>query len=321
MITVADVSGSAPREAGTRMIVTAEAQWGTIGGGNLEFQALKQARELLEHQDSDYRVADFPLGPELGQCCGGYVRLLIHRLTTADRVWVESLKSQTDAGQTVILETTLEDRLSLRHEITKASAADSGTPTVSSIGPPGVAHDEAAAPRTFRQRLSPPTAQIVLFGAGHVGQAVARALAPLPVCVTWIDSRADYLPTKAADNTKLVLTPDLAGQVAKAPAGSLFLVFTHSHDLDYQVVHAVLRREDFRYCGLIGSRTKRASFERRLRDAGISQPTLSRLVCPIGMAGLKSKDPSVIAVGVVAELLTYIEADQKGAEGAVDHGH
>ena len=103
--------------------------------------------------------------------------------------------------------------------------------------------------------------------------------------------------------------------VADAPSNSYFLVFTHSHELDFQIVKAVLGRGDFNFCGLIGSRTKRASFERRLREEGISEDQIGRLVCPIGLPSLKSKDPSVIAAGVAAQIMSRVEAMQGDHRG------
>jgi xanthine dehydrogenase accessory factor len=139
-----------------------------------------------------------------------------------------------------------------------------------------------------------------MFGAGHVGQAVARALAPLPFQLDWFDSRPEFAPPAAlADETAQLEAIGLA-----APQ-SLFLIFTHSHALDYALTRAVLRRGDARYCGLIGSKTKRARFVARLAAEGLTD---AGLTCPIGLAALTSKAPEVIAVGVAAQLLMLVQA-------------
>ena len=88
-----------------------------------------------------------------------------------------------------------------------------------------------------------------------------------------------------------------------APAGAFYLVLTHSHDLDLAITHAILRRGDFGFLGLIGSKTKRARFEHRLAERGIAPALLERMVCPIGVPGIEGKEPEVIAVAVVAQLL------------------
>ncbi len=315
IITVADVSGSAPRDAGTRMVVTDKGQWGTIGGGNLEYQAIKQARILLQ-EGRDFAVDDYPLGPQLGQCCGGYVRLLTGRLDAQDQDWLLQIERLVSEGKPAMITQVIDPSQGLTYSVEKVISPDQLiSPFVATIGAP-----KSQKPGTIEKStelISPPDTVVYLFGAGHVGQAVAQALAPLPVRTVWIDSRREYLPTSGSENCDVRHSTELPHDVVAAEPNSLFLVFTHSHDLDYQVVKAVLSRGDFRYCGLIGSRTKRASFESRLRDEGVSEESLGRLICPIGMPSLKSKDPSIIAAGVVAELLTYLAPGQ----GAGRHGY
>ncbi len=304
MITVADVSGSAPREAGTHMIVSKNKQWGTIGGGELEYRAVACARDMLTTGSLECQVDDYPLGPELGQCCGGYVRLLTTRLSRSDRSWLEELNAVVSEGKRARFEMTLDDRRHVRHSVSAENVPPSET-FQSSIGDRENTKDST---ECISEIVEPSLASVYMFGAGHVGTAVARALGPLPIRLVWVDSRENHMPTNVPENANFRLTEELLAQVAGAPADALFLVFTHSHDLDYDVVKAVLQREDYRYCGLIGSRTKRASFERRLREEGLTEESIGRLICPIGMRSLKSKDPNIIAVGVAAELLTYIEA-------------
>jgi xanthine dehydrogenase accessory factor len=148
----------------------------------------------------------------------------------------------------------------------------------------------------------------LLFGAGHVGKALARALAPLPLRVRWIDGRADAFPDPAIEGPEVVVSERLLDEVEAAPAGAAYLVLTHSHALDSMVCAAVLQRGDFAYLGLIGSRTKRAQFERAFRDLGIPQEQIARLVCPIGGGRIRDKRPAVIAALVAAELLQTLDA-------------
>jgi xanthine dehydrogenase accessory factor len=153
--------------------------------------------------------------------------------------------------------------------------------------------------------MQPAKPKLVIFGAGHIGQAVARAFAPLPFDLEWLASREDLRPEAGGTRAELMSEDDLEACVESAPADTLFAIFTHSHDLDYRLTRAVLKRGDFAYLGLIGSRTKRARFESRLRDDGFAD--LSRLTCPIGISSLKSKAPAVIAVALAAELLQLTE--------------
>ncbi|TVQ37083.1 MAG: xanthine dehydrogenase accessory protein XdhC [Geminicoccaceae bacterium] len=234
-ITVIETKGSTPREVGASMLVTADRQEGTIGGGELEWRATSLARARLhEHVDE---VVAFPLGPELAQCCGGFVRLRLER------------------------------------------TSDTGL--------------EAA----------PLLAPVWLFGAGHVGQALVAILRTLPAQeIVWIDERPQTLPT-AKDGLTPVPATQPEALVAKAPAGALLLVMTHSHPRDLAIVTKALEREDLGFLGLIGSRTKRARFAQRLRQFGHDDTSLARLTCPIGLPAVKGKHPAAIAVAVTAQLL------------------
>jgi xanthine dehydrogenase accessory factor len=242
VVEVLATQGSVPREAGTRMLVTATQALGTIGGGHLELAAITLARARLARRERTPHEARHPLGPALGQCCGGVV-------------W-------------------------LRHQRLDASA---------------LAAWKEPAPRFFLQ----------LYGAGHVGRAIAALLATLPCRVQWIDEREEQFPAG------LVLPPHIArvcvepvqAEVAVAPPGAHVLVLTHSHDLDFAIVEAMLRRGDFAFLGLIGSRTKRARFEHRLLARGFTPEQVARMVCPIGIEGLAGKEPEVVAVSAVAQLL------------------
>ena len=230
-ILIVETRGSAPREAGTRMWVGPTEVRGTIGGGNLEYTAMKIAREMLLSKEIS-RERKFALGDSLGQCCGGSVTL----------------------------------------SFTKKS------------------EEESEIENRFH---------VVLFGAGHVGKEVARILERLPCHLTWVDPRPDAFPGTISANTKVVIEEEPAWMVDEAPPGALYLVMTHSHALDLEIVERVLRRNDVAFLGLIGSETKAAKFRLRLQQKGISS---EGLVCPIGLfkAG---KHPAEVAVSAVAQLL------------------
>lgn len=240
VVEVTATRGSVPREAGTRMVVASDAVLGTIGGGQLELQAIADARALLLRGSGhfDRHVA---LGPSLGQCCGGAVDL--HHSLLADT-------------------------------------------------PP--AFWRPPAPRFVLQ----------LYGAGHVGRALVRLLAGVPCQVQWVDERESEFPAEALPaHIRRVCVEPVEAEVAAAPPGCCFLVLTHSHVLDLAITQAVLARGDFAFFGLIGSRTKRARFEARLRERGFSDAQLARMVCPIGLPGIDGKEPELIAVSAVAQLL------------------
>ena len=292
MVTVVGAQGSTPRATGARMLVWEGRFEGTIGGGSLERQALDQAHRLLSQDARGHALQDYPLGPLLGQCCGGHVRLLLEMLDGDSLAWLDQARAACEAGAAFALNTRFEGGGMSRF----VTSADQHCP---SDGP----RRPIADVRSLSEMFTPTLPRLVMFGAGHVGQAVARAFAPLPFEVDWLASREDLRPEAGGTQAEILSEDDLEACVEAAPADTLFAIFTHSHDLDYRLTKAVLKRGEFRYLGLIGSRTKRARFESRLKDDGFTDADLARLTCPIGIPQLKDKAPAVIAVSVAAQLL------------------
>jgi xanthine dehydrogenase accessory factor len=163
------------------------------------------------------------------------------------------------------------------------------------------------------ETIRPALHHLYLFGAGHVGKAVVRALQGLPFQITWIDSRAGVFPDDLPPHVLTVQSDAPVSEVDKAPVGALFLVMTHSHPLDLEICARVLQRNDVAYLGLIGSETKRARFAGRLRAIGIPPQALARLTCPIGVPGIAGKEPAVIAASVAAQLLIVAGRRQEAA--------
>jgi xanthine dehydrogenase accessory factor len=238
LVSVVDTKGSVPREKDAWMLVTPDGFHGTIGGGTLEWKAMAQAQKLLQHGEGRQQT-EYVLGPDLGQCCGGRVRLAFQVLD-----------------------------------------AQSHIPNISE----------------FKR-------SVMLFGAGHVGRALVLSLAPLPFDIQWIDPRPNAFPTHVPANTTLVQPDDCVAALQDGPDGALVFVMTHSHTLDLAIVDAALRQANIAHVGLIGSATKRARFEKRLREAGVENNRISELICPIGISGIVSKHPAAIAAGVAAQIL------------------
>jgi len=306
LITVAGARGSTPRELGARMLVTADRIAGTIGGGRLEYDAMREARRLLA-EGGTQRLEEVPLGPALGQCCGGHATVLIEAAGEDALAWLEPL----ERGEPGVLLTRLDQpaRKLLRDGDTSGALPDGlhSVVTEARTTREPVRITLEAGESWLVEPLEKDLPQVVLFGAGHVGRALAHALAPLPCFVRWIDARAELFNEPAPDGVEVVLTDHPLDRVADAPAGAFFLVMTHSHDLDGAICEAVLRRGDFAFLGLIGSASKRAKFERRWRARGIGTDRIKRLVCPIGLAGIEGKAPEVIAASTAAQLLMAFE--------------
>jgi xanthine dehydrogenase accessory factor len=251
VVEVTEARGSAPREAGTRMLVSLAGTAGTIGGGHLELKAIEAARTMLRSGDVAPRSEHYPLGPALGQCCGGAVTL---------------------------------------------------------------GYGALDADALARWPLAPPLFHLQLYGAGHVGRAIATLLSTLDVEVDWIDERDDEFPAATTLGTpwpshiRQVCVDTVEAEVREAPPKCFYVVLTHQHDLDLRITEAILRRGDFGFLGLIGSKTKRQRFIHRFEQRGVAREAIARMTCPIGVEGIEGKQPELIAVAVVAQLLQRARA-------------
>ena len=235
LVTIIEEQGSTPRNAGSKMVISATQTFDTIGGGHLEYKAMQIARERLNNGQPDTHLQRFSLGASLGQCCGGVAVLLFEPM-----------------GQV--------------------------------------------------------QAQIAVFGAGHVARALVPLLASLPCRVRWIDSREQEFPACIPVGVQKIVTDEPVDEVNDLPAGCYCIVMTHNHALDLELSAALLKRNDFTYFGLIGSKTKRMKFEHRLRDRGISAPHLQRMRCPMGLSEVKGKLPIEIAISIAGEIIATYNA-------------
>jgi xanthine dehydrogenase accessory factor len=235
LVTIIEERGSTPRNAGSKMVVSAGRIFDTIGGGHLEYKAMEIARNMLASGSQHTRLERFSLGASLGQCCGGVNVLLFEPM-----------------GQ--------------------------------------------------------PQAHIAVFGAGHVGRALVPLLASLPCRVRWIDSREAEFPAQLPEGVTQILSEDVIEEVDNLPAGSYCIVMTHNHQLDLELAEAILKRGDFSYFGLIGSKTKRVKFEHRLRDRGFDAAAVQRMRCPMGLTEVKGKLPMEIAVSIAGEVISTYNA-------------
>lgn len=318
LITVAGVRGSAPREVGAKMLVTANEIFGTIGGGELEYQSVRIAANQLQSRDTAGRLRRFPLGSNCGQCCGGVVDMLFEPV--AGIACVDELLEAWSARQETVLVTELnatgEPVKSLRPASNPARRRDAASAAVADRGAgallaSGSARRVDTPGRGDKFMLLEPVTDsdftIAVFGAGHVGSALVQLLSGLDCNLRWLDSRRDIFPDTLPGKVQRIECADPARDVAALPVGTYFFVMTHSHALDLDIIAAILRRGDFAYCGLIGSATKRRRFDTRLRSLGINEQALQRLVCPIGIRGISGKKPQEIAIAAAAEVLQHRE--------------
>lgn len=294
LLSVVGAAGSVPRESGARIVLQPDGGFfGSIGGGRLEYEAIGAARMLLAAGRGRAEFRDWPLGPNLGQCCGGMVKTLVETFDRHDLATVRHLEEAEKAGA---FET--------------ASRLDNEGRVARTLMSAGTNRTTAAAPfatMSFHEQFGDVTTPVLLFGAGHVGRAVVLALAPLPFNVRWIDSRADQFPQFIPQNAATVRTDAVARELAEASRDAMIVVMTHSHPLDFDITAQALRRGTFDFVGLIGSETKRARFVSYARQVGVPARELDRLVCPIGISEIKGKEPAIIAAALAAQLLMVRE--------------
>jgi xanthine dehydrogenase accessory factor len=293
LISVVKVEGSAPREVGARMVIQKDAGFfGTIGGGRLEYETLAVADHALSVETPSASLRVWPLGPNLGQCCGGSVTTLIETFDSVDLAEIRELAAAEEAGPFLALSRMTKGGRIARKIVDRA---------------PGGVGGAAFSAEQFVERFGEVGETVLLFGAGHVGRAVVLALSQLPFSVRWIDSRSDQFPDYVPANVVTVRTDEPEREIDLAPSGAFVLIMTHSHPLDYSIAASALRRADLGFVGLIGSVTKRARFASQARQLGLSEQQIARLVCPIGLPEIKGKQPSIIAASVAAQLLTARE--------------
>ena len=304
LVTIVQTWGSTPRETGTKMVVGAKQVIGTIGGGTLEQQAIQTARQALASAEASPIRGwwdEWILGPDLGQCCGGVVKVYYEYIPATPQPWQSALKQTLQANQPAQILTVLDtDNHRLKHkQINALSTADQAS----------IKMETAAAEWLLEEIILPQTFTLVLFGAGHVGQALVNVMSQFPCRLIWIDSRAEQfpsaLPAFSQASIEMRVEVDPVSVIAHMPAASDYRVMTHDHALDLELCAAILAREDVHSIGVIGSATKAARFRHRLRDRGFTPAQLQRLICPIGIAEIRSKHPGAIAIAVAAQLLSW----------------
>ena len=302
LITLVKVQGSVPRELGARLLVSEGACVGTIGGGHLEWKAIQHAQALLTQNQPISSLETFTLGPQLDQCCGGVATIHYESFPLANITWLETLIERWQQG----LSTRLKSYPQTWPDTGRARAlldTKNSLPTLE-------LNELPTGEFCLSECLSPPQFRVVLFGAGHVAQALVQILLPLDCQLIWVDNRADLFPEFASEQTaslNCIVTNPAAFAATQTPAHSFCLIMTHEHSLDLEICAHLLARSNLAYVGLIGSATKAARFRKRLAEQGLSQLQVANLVCPIGIDGIEAKQPAAIAIGVAAQLLQLRE--------------
>jgi xanthine dehydrogenase accessory factor len=306
LVTLANATGSTPRESGTAMVVSRSRVAGSIGGGHLEFEAIRVARDALAQSPLPApSVVRFPLAARLGQCCGGVATLAFAVIAQDNRAWLDEAIGRVREGTAMDLVTVVGGGRDA-HAVQPASADRDQARVVTDGAATRVVH--TVVPEDFT---------VLVFGNGHVGKALVRVLGVLPALVRWIDEREEDFPADIPRGVDVVATDAPTAELRDAPPGSLLVITTHDHALDFDLVGAALARDDWRYVGLIGSTSKRNQFEKRLLARGFTAPQIARVTCPIGRSvPIHGKHPGAIAVAVAAELLLMREQAARSQAGS-----
>ena len=275
-VVIADIKGSSPREVGAEMLITKDTQIGSIGGGALELAATQAAISGTRG------VTHHPLGPALGQCCGGHVTLVTEEFKAP-------LPDDQPCYQRPIGTTQPDKPLSIARHASQIRNGNIGQDLKFDAG-------------WLSEIKTDPTRQVWIWGAGHVGRAVVQVLAALPdVHIHWIDTQKSRFPQTLPENVRPLWASDIAALMAHAPKNAEHLIFTYSHALDLALCHAATTH-GYKSCGVIGSRTKWKRFEKRLVALGHDAQEVQKIDCPIGDPAL-GKHPQAIAISIAADFL------------------
>ena len=276
------VRGSAPREAGAMMLITARDIWQTIGGGTLEYEVMAKARAMLAAPAGPWhrQVISAALGPDMGQCCGGHVKVLLERFDAAEAAELAGLVACRR----------------LAHPL-----AGTAPPVEAGDAEIGLTADRSA----FVAPVAQPGRPLFLYGAGHIGRALAPYLVALQLDLHWVDIEDARFPADLPAGTTRVVAADPVVIAAHAPTDAIHLVITHNHALDEALCHRILSGAGFARLGLIGSATKAARFRARLAKAGITPAALDRLVCPVGLPQITGKHPARVALSIAAAVAIW----------------
>ena len=248
LATIIKAKGSVPRNENVSMVISSSKQYGTIGGGELEYQVIKESKALLNNLDCNQKIIELPLGPALGQCCGGFVKIQLSKFKN---------------GKNLLLKYDLKEQIINQNQ------------------------------------------NLYIFGAGHVGNSLLSKLDGVGFNIFVIDSRENFISKINADYVFPILAKDHTIIIKNTPSKSYYLVLTHSHQLDLSICDSILKKNDFTFIGLIGSKTKKIRFTKRLIEIGHDKNLIDKIECPIGIQSIEGKEPDVIAISIIARLLEY----------------
>ena len=338
LVTIIRTRGSAPREAGAKMLVMDELCVGTIGGGHLEYRAIEQGRKLLTAESVKLKSTfRYPLGPTLGQCCGGVVELLFEVIADATAPWIKKTDQLCKNNTPAVVVSSLPHNDNLPNTTTENKLIVTESAQFGTLGSDLIDRQAFTLAQEYLQiaafspasqtkpvttqirdellfdLINQPSFRLKLFGAGHIAQAIVSILKDADCEITWIDTRDNIFPIDIPINVSTVETDTPECEIENLTAACYILIMTHCHQLDLRLCHQVLKQQDFAFCGLIGSESKRNRFKKKLLAHGVTEQAKNRLTCPIGIDNINGKLPQQIAISVAAQLLQQVELQSNTA--------
>jgi len=336
MLTVVETKGSTPCSNGDKIIyVGKKSIYGSIGGGNLEYQALQRAQDLLSQSGINTCLQKYPLGATLGQCCGGYVKVMFESFTNQNanlknaNSWVNRMSDLIEKQKDFVVATIINPETEkqpkekkiiyvgndsetskakdLNRKILDGAEKLLGSNETTSIVE--ISRNKGEMVGVCYEKLAFSEIQTVaVFGAGHIAQALMPILINLPITIYWIDDRPLQFEEYSGDVSQInIICDNFSDVVDELPKDSYCLVITYSHQSDFEICEQVISRDSFSYLGMIGSKTKGNRFRKRLIQKGWSNEEVDKLICPIGAKQKFFKSPSAIAVSIAMDLLNFLE--------------
>ena len=343
LLTVIETKGSTPCSRGDKIVFAGgRSIFGSIGGGNLEFKALGFAKNLLSVKINTIHLEKYPLGATLGQCCGGYVKVMFESFVETDSSskkffsWVDTAASLIEKNQDFVIATLINKHSEKEHSYQKfvysndnniAFSSESKLPKeihgsvtdlMSSPESPSVIqfNDESGLlTEICLEKVECSEIQAVaVFGAGHISRALMSILTKLPVNIYWIDDRPLQFEQYQGDTSQInIICDDFSSGLIDLPVDSYCLVITYSHQIDFEICEKIISKNKFSYLGMIGSAIKGKKFRDRFLQKGYPEKTVDKFTCPIGEKQKFLKSPTAIAVTIAMDLINFLEQKKQTA--------
>jgi len=326
-VVIIATDGPTPRAPGTAMLVWRDGAAGRIGRGEAERRAIELARSMISaFGEASQRpgarwfrsTARFSTGKVLGESSGGAIEVLIEVFGRAECAALASAAGSAPKAGSVGAARFIGRRVRSGETALILEAGSQGLPSdwlvgiTELMGQPLARLLQIASPGgdvLVIERLEPPRPPFYVYGTGLVARALVEVLAALPFEVIWVDTGPGHFPASVPVGVVTVVSADVQDTARSVRRGALHAVMTADHDLDLAVCGQILRAGSFHYLGVIGSRLKRERLVRHLEADGFEATAIGRLSCPIGLAQIRSKQPSVIAIAIAAQALASLPPD------------